>query len=295
MNTIFSKSIAMNVTTYENLNFKGEQIVFLLKKLFNEFLTYVPIELLIEITRMNGRVSSMKFNEKNLNKLYKLLINGEVQKFYICDYYEHNEDPYENETQEPNHYPWLFTLGVTCNCKSDYSPQSQQRFLFFNDFCFSLSERLFNYFIPMNIQSKFIELFHNILYEINGITGFITYETTSGAPHMRTAFEDYHRLFPYNRPGYLEHVRGYFWMNYLNEKHISKLGGSDYVFSKAPCEIKKFHYSGIILQLTEDINHYSNDQLRVLRDFLLPLFPADTGKADSFFEYEKGYITRLVE
>lgn len=283
----------MHVTTYETLNNRGGQLVFLLKSLFSQFIQYIEKELVIELVKMNGRILTLAFNEKNLKKVYDLLLKGELEELSICDKYENDDDdPYVDDTPKTIHYPQYFTLGISCNYAATYPPHFTKNFLFPNEFNLALSERLFNNYIPNVIQTSFVKLFENTISTLMGVTGFITNETISGSAHMISTFENYHKLNTDLRPGYIEHVKGYFWMNYLSDKHISKLGGREYVLANAPCEVRELQHPGMILQLTDDINVYSDNKLRALREFLSPLFPPLT---DLPLQYEEGYLHRLIE
>ncbi|AOZ91782.1 hypothetical protein [Paenibacillus crassostreae] len=46
---VYSKAISMNVTTYQILNDKGEQLVSLLQQFFDQFLSYIHEDLEIHI------------------------------------------------------------------------------------------------------------------------------------------------------------------------------------------------------------------------------------------------------
>lgn len=288
----------MNVTTYDTLNNRGEQIVFLLKNLFAQFHTYTMQELSFEIEKMNRRSLQLKYNEKNIKKIYALLLKGELQEFSSyedCEGYD-DPDPYYDPASETKveHYPPNFSLGISCNYASTYPPHFSEKFLFPNEFNFALSERLFDGKIPSTIQAAFVEFFKKTIQVLNGVTGFITYEAISGGSHMRTPFENYNRIDPSMRPGYVEHVKGYFWLNYLSDNHISRLGGEEYIRQHAPCEVRELKGHGMILQLTEDINDYSDDRLRALREFVSPLFPPNTGLEPAFLSDDR-YWHRLVE
>ncbi|MFC5701688.1 hypothetical protein ACFPVX_10345 [Cohnella faecalis] len=293
MHYSFSKAIVMNVTTYDTLNDKGEPLIFLLKTIFAEFLTYTAAELVVEIEKMNGRSLRSVLDDKSVKKMFELLLKGEVRFVEIRDSYKMDEDPFGDE-DEIKHYPPDFSLAIMCNHAVDYAPEAQRKFIFPNGLSLALNDRLFQGSIPLNIQDTFVGIFRRTLQSIGGVMGYVTYETSSAFVGGGSAFENYHRINTSLKPGYLDFIGGYFWLNYLNDNHIARLGGPEFVRSHAPCEVVEPPGSGLLLRLTENINHYSDDSLRDLRAFLAPLFPPDTGKNEPL-KFEEGYLLRLVE
>jgi hypothetical protein len=297
---IYSKAICLHVTTYENLNHKGEQLVGILQKIFNQMLQYPLAKMVIDIEKMNHRNLRYDFNEKNLKKLYELLLLGEVQHLSIGDYYkESGLDPYSEEI-EIIHFPHLFSIGLSCNHAVTYPPHFSEKLIFHNDFSVSISDRLFDHNIPEDIQDFFVELFQDTIRELNGVTGYITYETTSAGGQMPTIFESIYYIQTNHPPGYKKRLRGYFWSNYLTKDHIETLGGLEHVMCESPCYakeiIKSYDQTGVILQLTENINDYSDQQLLSLKNFFYPLLIKTPGEPlVKSFSFTEGYKIRLVD
>jgi hypothetical protein len=149
-----------------------------------------------------------------------MICNGEVHDFLIIDNYEWDDDPYYDENEEPKQYPPDFCLGIAFNRASTFPEKAKEIFVFPNQINFSLSQRLFDQSLPLEVQYEFIELFKKTIASINGVTGFITYESLGAGLDMTSSYEQYYRLDPIRKPGYVESVKGYFWLNYLSNDHI---------------------------------------------------------------------------
>ncbi|MEK3884846.1 hypothetical protein [Paenibacillus sp. PL2-23] len=294
MDILFSKAICLHVTTYESLSDRGSSLVPFINDILIAFVPYLKKGLVIELEKTNHRSQRMLYNEKNINKVYKMLLNQELVQLLIIDYYEWDDDPHYDEDAPPATYPQDFCLGISCNYASNFPTRSQELYNYPNGIGFSLSDRVLGGHIPQDIQQKFIVLFERALSISRGVTGFITYETIAGSSPMMTPFENYYKIPPFSKPGYRHHVKGYFWMNFLSELHIASLGGLDYITEHAPCFSQKRWPSGVQLQLSADINNYSDDQLRELRAFLSPLFPPNLEQVTPL-EFYGNPIHRLVE
>jgi hypothetical protein len=299
----FTKAICLHITTYENLNPKGEELVRFIQRIYEYFKPLLNFKLGIIIAKMNNRENNYEFNEKNLKKLYDLLLQGEVQQFHIGDYQEEgNEDPYGTDEEEIIEYPPLFSLAASCNHAATYPAHFSDKLMFFNDFSFALNERLFDNSIPFDIQNFFIELFGDSIKALSGSTGYITYETTAAGGQIYTLFESYYRINTCLPPGYNHSLRGYFWLNYLSKEHIAKLNGLEDIMANAPGYMKQViemdDNTGVMLQLTEDINNYSDTKLLSLRNYLYPILvkqPNGELSKEDITEFIPEYKIRLVE
>ncbi|MFD1177416.1 hypothetical protein ACFQ3W_14060 [Paenibacillus puldeungensis] len=304
-NLIFSKALSMHVTTYEILNDRGRNLVLLLNELFDFILDYINSDKLeIHFELMNGKQRTLKFNKKNLNMAYDHLLQGNMQRliiFYPAEY-EGNSSTCDSEFIYL-HYPSLFKVAIGCNLAATYPKHFINNF--FNDFNISLNERLFNNYIHTPIQTKFIELFKKAIVSLKAVTGYITYESESVDTPMTSTFEDHWGLNIFQLPGYTHRLRGYHWANYLSQQHVEILGGLDFIQRNAPCPlvetITNHEHLGVYLQLTKDVNDYSDENLIKLRKFLWPLLNVDENKFEvlhgkpRIINYESGRTIRLVE
>lgn len=133
MNISFSKAICLHVTTYENLTDRGESIVSFIKRVLNSFLPHLQNELVIELEKTNHKSQRMPYNEKNIQKIYKMFLNQEIQQLLLVDDYEWDEDPYFDENAPPTIYPPDFCLNISCNYASTYPVHFQELFIFPNE------------------------------------------------------------------------------------------------------------------------------------------------------------------
>jgi hypothetical protein len=92
-----------------------------------------------------------------------------------------------------------------------------------------------------------------------------------------------------------EKLRGYYWGNFLSAGHIAALGGKARIEREAPCvavvDQSTPAHELLFLQLTEQVDHYGDDDLRRLRDYLRPLLQPPSEKAFTLI----GPPPRLVE
>lgn len=304
---IFHKAISMNVTTYEILNNKGPELVSLLQEFFEYFEHYVGQDLIISYELMYGKEKSMKFNKKNLAALYEHLLKGNIESLLIYCPVDNKSlsQSFFSEEEIIIHSPSLLEVAIGCNLAATYPKSFSETSVFPNEFCLSLSEQLFNDCIPPHIQAKFIELFKSAVQLLNATTAYITYESSSVNTPMRSSFENHWGINIHRPPGFTERLRGYFWMNYMSKQHINILHGMESIQKNAPCAIVETidhpDSPGIFLQLTEDINDFSDEQLRKLREYLWPLIDVENRKYEMYngvprpLNYLPGYITRLVE
>ena len=80
-----------------------------------------------------------------------------------------------------------------------------------------------------------------------------------------------------------EKLRGYYWGNFLSAGHIVALGGKARIEREAPCavvvDLSTPAHELLYLQLTEQVDHYGDDDLRRLRDYLRLLLQPPSEKA----------------
>ncbi|MNO43552.1 hypothetical protein D3C76_337750 [compost metagenome] len=301
---ISHKAITLKITTYKELNSKGKELVSLLEDFFNYFQEYIHTDTEIDLELMNGREKIMNLNNKNLSKIYDLFLQGKVHCLQIASPpdVEYPDKSSYSEEEILLHIPSGCTLAVVCNLAATYPPSNN---VFFpNDLCISLSDQLFGGYIPADVQRKFVLLFQNAVHLLEADTGYITYESKVVRPTMKSTFEDYWGI-DIILHHFSTRLHGYFWANYLSKQHIATLGGLELIKDSAPCDIIEpvIHSNkpGVFLQLTDNINSYSDDQLVKLRNYFWPLLDVESIKFEAyngeprFREFTPGYIARLVE
>jgi hypothetical protein len=122
--------------------------------------------------------------------------------------------------------------------------------------------------------------------------GFITLDYAGG---VRTPHEEWAGLGDF--VGLREcgkWVRGYYWGNFLSAEHVHRLGGLERIEKEAPCVVVEDLSQGggelVYLQLTEDLDHFSDEDLSALKGFLTPALPAP----DARRQHETDYPFRVV-
>jgi hypothetical protein len=125
--------------------------------------------------------------------------------------------------------------------------------------------------LPPTFQRDFVEVLIAVATELNAVTGYVTLDEAAtsnpyglwyGVPELKADM------------GSREALLGYYWGNFLSDSHITALGGWDAVRREAPVyraegidEEKGLFY----LQLTEDIEDVTDDELRSLEQYLRPV------------------------
>jgi hypothetical protein len=105
-------------------------------------------------------------------------------------------------------------------------------------------------------------------------TGYISHDKGADpSPYERAIGISERMVLPQARTK----LRGYYWGNVLSAEHLRILGGFDSVRQDAPCALVDDLSAGrgerAYLQLTSNFDEVSKQQLRDLRDYLLPLLP----------------------
>ncbi|MCM3626779.1 hypothetical protein M3194_05325 [Paenibacillus glycanilyticus] len=288
MKLIFNKSINFRVLTYEKLADKGELIYAIIKELLDTFLKPHDLEITFDIQNKYLNWKKFKLNDKNLEKVYSLLVKGETLSIYMRDKIKDNDRIIEVMP--------LISLGISC-FDAEPIPEGGE-IKRYNELTFLLSEKLFQGNIPLEIQNQITSVFKNIVSILNAVTGSISFDTSVVAPNSSSYLERYYDIHPYHYSNFNDKLRGYFWANWLSSSHIEHLGGRDYVLNYSPCYKTDFitvnGQIGAYIQLTSDINFYDDESLIALRMFLLPVlyFGHQARKNDTFY---LGEVHKLVE
>jgi hypothetical protein len=126
-----------------------------------------------------------------------------------------------------------------------------------------------------DLQSEWISQGKRAAQDFEAATGFITIDY-AGA--YESPYEV--RTRRYWLDGWKEShewLRGYYWGNFLSERHIRVLGGMKRIAAEAPCDIVEDLSNGrqerAYLQVGPNVDDVSDEALRKLRDFLEPVLP----------------------
>ena len=138
----------------------------------------------------------------------------------------------------------------------------------------SVTRPLYGKYFTSDVQHEWVKLAKHASIALHAVTGYITldhagvnspYEDSIGLAYTRAARE------------FRKKLRGYYWGNFLSQEHILELGGVDRIKQDAPCHKVEELSSGegniIYLQLTPDIEDFSDAALRALKNYLKPLLP----------------------
>ncbi|MCG8540258.1 MAG: hypothetical protein MJA82_10010, partial [Clostridia bacterium] len=230
------------------------------------FISKDSIDILIE--KVNGRRKFGKSTQSNWDKICNFILKGDVQHLLI------------NNSQDKVPYDSEFALSVTCDYNEEYSYMNLKNPIA-NNISFAINEKIFSGTFPLNVQEKVVKFLKNIFVKFNGIYGFITFERKwPGFTPIPTPLEQILNInYIFNSYKFKNKARGYFWANILSEEHILKLGGFDNVKKTAPCyiieNIELDNKKALYLQLTPDINDYSDEKLLELKKFLSPVLPEE--------------------
>ena len=132
--------------------------------------------------------------------------------------------------------------------------------------------------LPSGLQASLVELIKDGARALVAATAVLyvdrdlhPYEQLMGIHYRPATYERFR-----------DRVRGYYWGNVLSARHVARLGGLERVLSEAPCfEVVDLDGAGelVYLQISAELDNYSDDQLRALRDFFAPVLPG--GHADA--------------
>jgi hypothetical protein len=100
------------------------------------------------------------------------------------------------------------------------------------------------------------------------VSGSITYDYGSSA---RSPYESWIGQFSVDQD-LQRQVRGYYWGNFLNARHVDMLGGAKVVKS-APVQIIEEVADGYYLQINDDIGKLRRSDVLKLKKFLAPIMP----------------------
>lgn len=259
----------MDISTFDNLALRGEKTVEILDGILQEFVLPFDIKLVIQTEKISGRKKMYTFSDKNWAKIIKFLLNGEMQHVLIRSE--------EDSKIDQKYYNSSLSLSVTC----DYI-QKYRNFDFIkkisNNLSFSISERQLSFPISKESQNRWVGLFKNSFKKLNGINGYLTrgYTTASFSPNITQLEGSSNLSYFFHSQNFDQVVRGYYWGNIISERHIEKLGGFEKVFNAPVQSVEKLEFNNreaVYMQLTADINCYSDEQLKMLKEFYNVILP----------------------
>jgi hypothetical protein len=150
---------------------------------------------------------------------------------------------------------------------------------------------LYKTHVPNSVSSAFVSIIETLANSISSAGGFITIDCMRELRAF-SAHERYVGLTYMSASRQFDkYFRGYSWGNFLSKKHVELLGGINLIEKEAPVYlVKRLQDGGAFLQLTEDINNVSNDDLRKLKRFFQPILP----KAPICFFPSEATFSRMI-
>ncbi|MBP8083299.1 MAG: hypothetical protein KAZ87_08885 [Spirochaetes bacterium] len=261
----FEKSVYIDISTFDCLKEKGQTVIEISENILKNFFLHYdyPTKVYIE----NFNFQNRNYTIKSWNKIISIIQKEEIRHLLINTV--RNSDSIQPE----------LSLSVTFDYS--YNDKLYDKMVIANNISFSLKERFLNLETPKIQQKLITETFIDIFKNINAVVGFIDigYRHATIIPNS-TSFEEAHKCSFVNHSNmFRKNARGFFWGNILSEEHIYKLGGINTIREKAPCyHIKSFNFgdgrNAVYMQLSENINHYTEDELNSLGNFLKPVLPA---------------------
>jgi len=284
---IFDRNIYFDIATYDKLSEKNIELIDLFNVLLKEIVFQYERPLVIQTEKKNGRKKIYRFTKINWDKICDMILKDEMQYIYLFpDPDTYDEFKYDNPAT---------ALSITCDYNFEMENYGSSE-LVANSIAFSISERLIGKLIPEEIQNRIVNLFKELFTAVNGTTGYLSYEYyyARWSPQASLLEGLLDLDYDFHSHNFKELARGYYWGNIISEGHIEKLGGLDFIKKQAPCykveEIKFNNKKNLYLQLTPDINNYSDDALKELKKFSKPILPEE--EMDKIIENEKRGMSR---
>ena len=130
-------------------------------------------------------------------------------------------------------------------------------------------------------QERTVSLLKDLALGLDATYAHLTLEPNAASGLDDTPYEEWIRTPIDHYRELRRYARGYFWGNILSGEHIEQLGGVERIKTEAPCVMVKSIGTPerplLYLQLTEDINDFSDEKLKELREFLKPILPTGPG------------------
>lgn len=260
-----NKRIYGCISTFEELTTKGDIILDCAMEFIEKVVRPLGKESELQIGYQGSevRTKSLKCNEANIKKVRDLFNDGKIHSMNVY-YYDFDKN-----------YTTL----------SFYYCSNASNTVYASIVDFSIEDFYYD-IIPDYVQESCVEIIMKLSSNIDSVGGFITHDhlaiITANSPHEIYAG----RAYPWASREFDKYYRGYQWGNFLSKKHVEILGGIERVMIDAPVyKSIRLDDGGVFLQLTKDINIYTNEDLKKLKKFLRPILPSPISKT-SFEQYQ---------
>ena len=254
------------ISTYDSFTSKGQVIIDAIEEFVDKIVKPLNIDLIYNFTKGERTYSEYKYDSDwNATKL--LLLNGKVDSLYIMDLDKAIYERIQNDSD--SEFPKMLPCFIGFNFYTEpEKPENASLIEFY------VKAILFDGYIPENVSNIFAKIIEKLTTKINSVGGFITADSMP----VFKAFSAHERYIALNHTEaskqFDRYFRGYFWGNFLSNRHVELLGGIEHIEKEAPVYlVKRLPDGGAFLQLTKNINNVSDDDLRKLKRFLLPVLP----------------------
>lgn len=248
------EKISAGISTFDPLSEKGDLLVDFVEEFLERLGQPLKYKLSYVAEGKRIRPKDTAFTDANWKKTREKLKNGEIYSLWLV----HCDDRLRNTPVEG-------PIGLQLNIE-DYQELYETPLIYF-----WISKLYFGDHIPLEFQQVCVDLLDKLTLGLNSTGGLITLDKAAGA--YCSAHESYIG-FEYVRDSMKlkDYFRGYQWGNYLSPIHVISLGGPERVEKEAPVYLtKRFADGGMYLQLTEDIEQVSDDDLRRLKNYFKPI------------------------
>lgn len=263
----WEKSLCLDISMFDSLRNKGDIVASIINDVIKGIIIPLDFKLEAHVEKIDGGEHDFKVNQRNLEKIYTMLNNGEIRNILI------------NYVAYPELLQPEFAISFTCDYSyGDYLPPG---ILAANNMFLSFNLRLFNGYISSDIQNKVKDFFINAFGMLNGIVGYIDLDfghATIEPDPTRYECELGYYSFVNISNSFNEKARGVFWGNMLTKNHIEKLGGFQNIKKEMPFEAAEEYIlengnEAVFLQLTPDINSCDEEVCRKAKSYLKPILP----------------------
>ncbi len=277
----YGKHIYGCISTYNSLLDKGTVIIELVEEFIDKVVKPINKGLKYEIN-LNGK----KYNYEYSNwEKTKILINeGKVEKLSFVHFDKKMIDAKIKGIDCPEAYtsPDLINLNILSNIENPKRASLIE---------FSINKWTCVKDDSQHVCLEYQKLIEMVLANIDCVGGFITLDCMgsycSFSPHERYVGLTYLRA----SEKFDKYFRGYSWGNYLSKNHVKLLGGIEKIKKEAPVYlVKPLSDNGAYLQLTENVDDVSDEDLRKLKRYFQPVLP----KAPRMFFPSEALYRRMI-
>lgn len=251
---IYKDSVYFSVATHINFKKEYELTFDIIKTISCFFQKQTNIPLMFNYIDDKG-MKINKITEKNKEKLYQKLKDGNVFQFMIAEYMTSKEYFDSSENQR---------IPSSISCTVDFIDYGT------NNWGISVSIPT-KYMLDENRITEFYSLFKQINEKLNGFNSFISRGSCfpTFAADSLSMFDNIHYSHLSTWDNY---VRGYYWGCVFNMEIVDKMGGIDHIKSRNLYKVERWK-ENLYIQITENLMEYSLEDARKMRNILLPAFP----------------------